>query len=498
MNVGVEAGGTQVVAHAGLHALGRFADRIGLGASLSTAIPWAGERAALHDRGVVLTHAMLMLAAGGQACSDIEFLVSQSRLFGAVASDSTLYRTIRAITPTVLGNLTEQAAVTRGQMWRRMSATTGIGMVVLDIDASLVQIHSENKQGTGECFTGGVRETQHRGEPEPANNALVARGMLRPGNAGANSVADHFTVLDAAVAQLPADIASGHRDGDDVSMVRRVVQVRTDSAGCSTRFAAGCRARHIGFAVVASSNANIHKGISRIQHDNSRWQPARRRSGDTAQRSHVAEITDLVDLSNWPAGTRLIVRREHLHEGAQRSLFPSLQYRYWGRYTDNTGTPVELDAHMCDHAHVEDHIKRLKDSGLERFPFTDLDANRAWMQLVCLAADLVRYLVPTPVLHRRTRHRRTEATPLEPVAHTRPHRAPRRTRHHPHHRRLAHHQRSPRCTPTHHRNLLTAARRRSTRHHADDTRPDTDSTGFFDASIAPTPAAGATLDAPPS
>ena len=88
LNVGVEAGGTQVVAHAGLHALGRFADRIGLGASLSTAIPWAGERAPLHDRGTVLTHAMLMLAAGGEACSDIEFLVSQPRLFGQVASDS--------------------------------------------------------------------------------------------------------------------------------------------------------------------------------------------------------------------------------------------------------------------------------------------------------------------------------------------------------------------------------------------------------------------------
>lgn len=155
MNVGVEAGGTQVVAHAGLHSLGRFADRIGLGASLSAAIPWAGERAPLHDRGTVLTHAMLMLAAGGEACSDIEFLIPQQRLFGAVASDSTLYRTIRAITPTVLADLTAQAAVTRAQMWRRMAATTGTATVVLDIDTSLVQIHSENKAGTGPNYKGG-------------------------------------------------------------------------------------------------------------------------------------------------------------------------------------------------------------------------------------------------------------------------------------------------------------------------------------------------------
>ena len=85
------------------------------------------------------------------------------------------------------------------------------------------------------------------------------------------------------------------------------------------------------------------------------------------------------------------MRREQLHQGAQRSLFPSLCYRYWGHYTDADATPVQLDAHMRNHAHVEDHIKRLKDSGLERFPFTNLDANRAWMQLVCLGADLVRW-----------------------------------------------------------------------------------------------------------
>jgi len=389
LNVGVEAGGTQVVAHAGLHALGRFADRIGLGASLSAAIPCAGERAPLHDRGTVLTHAMLMLAAGGEACSDIEFLVPQQRLFGAVASDSTLYRTMRAITPGVLADLTVQAAATRGQVWRRMTATTGTDMVVLDIDASLVQIHSENKVGTGPNYKGGFGFHPLLCFADATGEALSA--MLRPGSAGANTLADHFTVLDAAVAQLPAEIAVGHHDGDDDADVRRLVQVRTDSAGCSTRFAAGCRTRNIGFAVVARTNASIHKGISRIQHDETRWQPARRRTGDSALRSHVAEITDLVDLTAWPAGTRLIVRREHLHQGAQRSLFPSLCYRYWGHYTDNTGNPVELDAHMRDHAHVEDHIKRLKDSGLERFPFRDLDANRAWMQLVCWAADLVRW-----------------------------------------------------------------------------------------------------------
>ena len=350
LNVGVEADGTQVVAHAGLHALGRFADRIGLASTLSAAVPWTGERAPFHDRGVVLTHAMLMLAAGGEACSDIEFLVSQPRLFGSVASDSTLYRTIRAITPDVLADLIAQTAITRRGMWRRMSATTGTTTVVLDIDATLIEIHSENKEGAAPHFKGGYGFAPMFCFADATGEALA--GILRPGNAGANNLTDHFTVLDAAIAQLPTDIADGHRHGDDKILVRRCVQVRTDSAGCSAKFATGCRERNVGFAVVARSNTRIHKGISRIQHDDHRWQPARRRSGDPAQRSHVAEITDLVDLTSWPTGTRLIVRRERLHQGAQRSLFPSSCYRYWGHYTDADGTPVDLDAHMRDHAHV--------------------------------------------------------------------------------------------------------------------------------------------------
>ena len=85
------------------------------------------------------------------------------------------------------------------------------------------------------------------------------------------------------------------------------------------------------------------------------------------------------------------MRREPLHPGAQRSLFPSLEYRCFGFSTDCEGDPVELDVTMRAHAHVEQHIERLKDSGLTRFPFASFEANAAWMTLVLLAADLVRW-----------------------------------------------------------------------------------------------------------
>jgi hypothetical protein len=384
----VEGGGDQVVAHVGLHALGSFADRLGLGDSLSAAVANGGERAPVHDRGKVLVQAMLMLAGGGEACADIEHLRSQPDLFGTVPSDSTLYRTFRQVDMATLAGLWAAIGEVRAAVWRRSSATTGTATVVLDIDSSLHQVHSENKAGTAPNYKGGFGFHPIYCFADATGEALGV--TLRPGNAGANTIADHVTVLDQAIAQLPAEIAEGHHDGDNPSLVRRPLQVRCDSAGC-TDFVWHCRDRNVGFAVVARSNTSIHAAISHIAADDDAWQPALRQDGDERPGAAVTELTDLVDLTDWPAGTRLIVRREPLHPGAQQSLFPSLLFRYWGHYTDAAGDPVILDVHIRAHAHVEDHIRRLKDSGANRFPFTDIDANRAWLATVCFADALVRW-----------------------------------------------------------------------------------------------------------
>ena len=384
----VEGGGDQVVAHVGLHALGAFADRLRLGDSLSDRVAPCGERAPVHDRGKVLVQAMLMLAGGGEACADIEHLRAQPDLFGSVPSDSTLYRTFRHVDAATLAGLWEAVAAVRTAVWRRSSATTGTAMVVLDIDSSLHQVHSENKDGTAPNYKGGFGFHPIYCFADATGETLGV--LLRPGNAGANTIGDHVTVLDQAIGQLPAEVAVGHREGDDPGLVRRRLQVRCDSAGC-TDFVWRCRDRNVGFAVVARSNASIHAAISRIAADDAAWLPALRQDGDERPGAAVAELTDLVDLAGWPAGTRMIVRREPLHPGAQQSLFPSLLFRYWGHYTDAAGDPVSLDVHIRAHAHVEGHIRRLKDSGAERFPFVDIDANRAWLAVVCFADALVRW-----------------------------------------------------------------------------------------------------------
>ena len=319
VSVVVEGGGDQVVAHVGLHALGAFADRLGLGGSLSVAVPFSGERAPLHDRGKVLVQAMLMLAGGGEACADIEHLRAQPDLFGSVASDSTLYRTFRDVDAATLAGLWEAVGGVRAAVWRRSSATTGTATVLLDIDSSLHQVHSENKDGTAPNYKGGFGFHPIYCFADATGEALGV--LLRPGNAGANTIGDHVTVLDQAIAQLPAEVAEGHRDGDDPSLVRRPLQVRCDSAGC-TDFVWRCRDRNVGFAVVARSNTSIHAAISRIAGDDAAWLAALRQDGEERPGAAVAELTDLVDLAGWPAGTRLIVRREPLHPGRPADPVP--------------------------------------------------------------------------------------------------------------------------------------------------------------------------------
>ena len=388
--VKVETGGTGVVAHVGLHAVGAFADRLGLGDALSAAIEWRGPGVPVHDRGKVLVLSALVLAGGGESCLDIEHLRAGPDLFGSVPSDTTVARTFAGVTARDRARVAAALVPLRTEVWSRSAAGTGDDPVVLDIDASLVEIHSENKEQTAPTFKGGFGFHPMFCFADATGETLSA--ILRPGNAGANTVADHITVLDEAIAQLPAEISAGHVVGDDPDLAERDVVVRADSAGCTEGFLSACRSRNVGFFVTARSNAQVTAAIDDAEGLEAVWQAAIDRKGRArVDGAAVVELTSLINDPKLPAGTRLIVRREPLHPGTQRSLFPSMEFRYWGFYTDQPGDPVDLDATMRAHAHVEQHIERLKDSGLCRFPFTDFDSNQAWLMTVALAADLLRW-----------------------------------------------------------------------------------------------------------
>ena len=318
----------------------------------------------------------------------------QEDLFGLVPSDTTVFRTFHEITPPTRKGIAQALAEVRAEVWRRSSATTGTAPVVLDIDASLVEIHSENKEGAAPTYKGGYGFHPMFCFADATGEALSS--VLRPGNAGANTVADHVRPRRRHRPAARRDRRRPH-EGDDSSLVQR-----------------GRRARRLG---------GVHRGVPRglpgPQHRLLRRRPLQRpghrgdprghrrrgrlgagprQDGELREGAAVCELTSLIDDPNLPEGTRLIVRREPLHPGAQRSLFPSLEFRYWGFYTDQAGDPVALDAIMRAHAHVEQHISRLKDSGLLRFPFTSFEANANW--LIAVPGGRPRALVPAPLPRR--------------------------------------------------------------------------------------------------
>jgi hypothetical protein len=386
--VKVESSGTGVAAHVGLHALGQLADHLELGALLSARVAPTGERLPLHQRGKVITQLALVLAGGGDSCADIEHLRIQEELFSSVPSDTTVFRTMHEFDAAQRSELMLGVGEVRAKVWKKLD-TDPTKPVILDFDASLVEVESENKQQAAPTYKGGYGFHPIFVFCDLTGETLAAK--LRPGNAGANTVADHVEVFDAALAQLPANVAVGHHVGDDPALDVRQVIARADGAGCTDGFMKACRQRNVQFSVTVRSNAQLSSAIVRVSTNKRVWRRALTQKGERRPGAEVTEVTDLLDLSGLPEGTRCVIRREPLHPGAQRSLFPSLDYRYWGFYTDCEGTPVALDQQMRAHAHVEQHIQRLKESGLCSMPFTNFEANATWLVTIALASDLVRW-----------------------------------------------------------------------------------------------------------
>ena len=386
--VSVESGGHGVAAHVGLHALGALADQLGLGESLSSRIAQRGERAPLHDRGKVLVQLALVLAGGGESCADIEHLRAQQEMFGSVPSDSTVIRTLHQFDAQQRSELLSALAEVRATVWKKLD-TRRSDPVILDFDASLVDVHSELKEKAAPNYKGGYGFHPLFVFADLTGETLAAK--LRAGNATANNAGDHVELLDAALRQLPSRITTGHHVGDTATKSTRCVIARADSAGCTKEFLSACRTRNVSFFVSARSNAQITGALYQTLDVAGLWRASLTQGGDVREGAAVCELTNYVNLSSMPEGTRLIIRREPLHPGAQRSLFASHEFRYWGFYTDCDGDPVQLDVTMRARAHVESHIQRLKESGLNRFPFANFEANANWLMAVALSADLVRW-----------------------------------------------------------------------------------------------------------
>jgi hypothetical protein len=390
----VTAGGRGVVGHAGARLLTDVAEAVGLTGACSDALAGLRQRRGGHDPGRVVVDLAVMLADGGEAISDLAVLRDQAQLFGPVASDPTAWRLLSDLDQTMLAKLRAARAQARELAWAQrfetrggLPKTTAAGQpvpgLVLDLDASIVLCHSEKESATATwkktfgyhplfCFLDNTRE--------------ALSGMLREGRAGSNTTADHITVLDQALAQIP----DAHRHGTPIL-------IRSDSAGCTHDLLAHIRRlREQGldtrFSVGVAITEPIRQAILAAQ-QHGQWLPALDNDGDPRDGAQICELTGLVPDEGFPAGTRFIVRRERPHPGAQLSLFDTIEgMRHQVLATDTPpgqGPIQYLEARHRGHARVEDRIRCGKDTGFGRFPSRLFAINAAWLQLALTGIDLL-------------------------------------------------------------------------------------------------------------
>lgn len=384
--VHVSADGSGVVGHAGARLLADLADATGLTAAYSTALRPLRPRGTGHDPGRVATDLAVMLADGGEAITDLAVLRDQGEVFGPVASTPTAWRLLADTDEAALASLRAARASAREVAWMQ-AAETGEGIpaaraggrelpdLVLDLDATLVACHSEKEQ-TAPTHKGGFGF--HPLLCFLANTGEAVSGRLRPGNSGANTAADHIAVLDQALAQIP----DAHRHGTDIL-------VRADSAGSAKAFLAHVRDLRkrgirtffsVGYAVTEPVRRAIRSVPDRLRH------PALDQDGTLRDGAEVAELTGMVDLGGYPAGTRIIVRRERPHPGAQLSLFDKdggLRHQVF--LTDTPycggGSAQFLEVRHRGHATIEDRIRCGKTTGFGRFPSRGFGINAVWLEL---------------------------------------------------------------------------------------------------------------------
>ena len=379
--VQVVAGSESLISSAGGSLLLETTRVSGLAAGLSEALsPWRRARA-IHDPAKVLLDMAITVAHGGDCLADIALLRSQPGLFGAVASDPTVSRLIAQLADDVdqvVPALRAARAAARERVWS-LQRPVADGVVIVDLDATLVTAHSD-KEGAAATYKRGfgfhplLAFVDHgaggTGEPLSA--------LLREGNAGANTAADHILVLTEALAQLP--------EAD-----RTNVLVRGDGGAGTKDFLNHISGLGLEFTVGFSASTVVTQALDRLPRQ--AWRAAINLDGQPRDGAQIAELTRyLPDMTahGWPAGMRLIVRRERPHPGAQLRLTDRDGWRLTLFATNTkTGRLADLERRHRARARAEDRIRALKDTGLRNLPLHELTANHIWVEIVGLAADLL-------------------------------------------------------------------------------------------------------------
>lgn len=405
----VSADGAGVVSHAGVGLLREVADLSGLSSQVSEVLADTFKGPWLHDPGRVFTDLAAAVADGADCVSGIGQLVDQQAQHGPVASVTTSWRLIdQRIDAEHLAGVKKARSAAREKVWAAGGAPQLGTTLVIDLDATITIDQSEGKENSAATWkrTYGYHPLlAFLDRPDiSAGEALAA--LLRPGNAGSNTAADHIIVLTEALVSLPAayrptPAGAGRPDVLPGTNSPKVL-VRSDSAGATHAFAKACREAGVGFsfgfavtapvkeAIVVLGEAAVPAHFDGINV----WADAVNADGSTRDGAWVAEATELVNLSAWPVGTRLMLRKERPHPGAQLRFTDLDGHRITAFITDTPvgvvpGQLAGLDLRHRQHARVEDRIRQAKDTGLRNLPCFHAAANAAWLEIVMTATDLI-------------------------------------------------------------------------------------------------------------
>jgi hypothetical protein len=249
----------------------------------------------------------------------------------------------------------------------------------VDLDATIVIAHSEKEQASPTWKrTFGFHPMTAFADHGAGGNGEPLAIVLRTGNAGSNTSADHVETTRLALAQLPRRL-------------RRRALIRTDSAGGTHGFLEWLTApsRRLHYSAGMTITEDMQEAILKVPA--AAWAPACDGDGQARDGAWVADITGLLDLSSWPAGMRVIVRKERPHPGAQLRFTDIDGHRFTAFATDaKKGQLADLELRHRRRARCEDRIRRAKDTGLRNLPLKGLAQNqpRCEIEIAALACEL--------------------------------------------------------------------------------------------------------------
>ena len=388
-----DTSGAGIVSQAGAVSLVETLRAAGLDSALSSALsPWR-KPLARHDPGKVIADLALSLALGGDCLADVALLRAEPGVFGPVASDPTVSRTIDVLADDAgpaLAAIDGARAAARARVWALAGEQapdhegSAERPLIVDVDATLVTAHSDKEQAAPTFKRGfGFHPLWAFADHGPEGTGEPLSFLLRAGNAGSNTAADHIAVVRAALAQLP-----GYRRG---TRPGRKVLIRADGAGSTHEFLGWLTGQCLSYSVGFTLPAGITNVLATIP--SQAWTEAYDGDGCPREGAWVAEVTGLLNLSSWPNRMRVIVRKERPHPGAQLRITDADGHRITAFATNTSrGQLADLELRHRRRARCEDRIRIAKDSGLTNLPLHDFTQNQIWCAIVALACELTAWM----------------------------------------------------------------------------------------------------------